>query len=180
MQKVCVGILGLALSIALQHIPPAEAQQSQDLVPYIGETKAQFEARKAGLSPPPASPEAPSVTIPADRNGSFFTESTVNSASIRMMIDTGANYVALSESDAHSAGIDLSAADFKVSVSTANGTVMVAPVLLKQVTVGEIVVNNVPAIVVPEARLPVSLLGMSFLSRLSYFNESGGRLTLRR
>jgi len=41
-------------------------------------------------------------------------------------------------------------------------------------------VHDVEAVVVPEDRLQVSLLGMSFLSKLSRFEISGGRLLLRR
>lgn len=173
-------ILGVAVLSILHGVAGAQAQQQQELTPYLGETKAQFEARRAGLPQPAVAPDASYVSILADPKGSFFVDSTVNSTTIRMMVDTGANYVALSETDARSVGFDLSAADFKVKVSTANGTVFVAPVLLKEISVGEIVVSNVPAIVVPENKLAVSLLGMSFLSKLSYFNERDGRLTLKR
>jgi aspartyl protease family protein len=180
LRKLFLIILGVPAILILPVLSGARGQQTQELTPYIGETKAQFEARKAGLPQPVVAPDPSSVSILADPKGSFFVESTINESSIRMMVDTGANYVALSETDARSAGIALSPADFKVQVSTANGTVAVAPVLLKKIAVGEIVVNNVPAIVVPEDKLSVSLLGMSFLSKLSYFNESDGRLTLRR
>lgn len=180
MQKPFVGILALIVGLTLQGASFARAQQSQYLTPYIGETKAQFEARKAGLPPPPTVPVAPSVIIPADPRGSFFVNSTVNNTPIRMVVDTGADYVALSDRDARRAGIELQPADFKVRVSTANGTVLAAPVVLKEISVGGIAVNNVPAIVVPQTKLPVSLLGMSFLSKLSYVKESHGKLTLRR
>jgi aspartyl protease family protein len=180
MQKPLVSLLGLILGLVLHGAPAARAQQSQDVTPYIGETKAQFEARKAGLPPPPAVPAAASVTIFANPRGNFFVNSTVNNTAIRMVVDTGADYVALSERDARSAGIELEPADFKVRVATANGTVLAAPIVLKEIAVGEITVDDVPAIVVPETKLSVSLLGMSFLSKLSYFNESDGKLTLRR
>lgn len=180
MQTSFVGILGIALGLVFLGVSLASAQQSNDLMPYIGETKAQFDARRAGLPQPATPSETPSVTIPADPKGNFFVDSAINNTPIRMVVDTGANYVALSEADARNAGIEVSAADFKATMTTANGTVMVAPVLLNQIAIGEIVVNNVPAIVVPENKLPVSLLGMSFLSKLSYINESGGLLTFRR
>ena len=55
----------------------------------------------------------------------------------------------------------------------------VAPTVLKEVVVGEILVRDVPAIVHPDTRFQGSLLGMSFLSRLSQFEVMGGRLILK-
>jgi len=57
---------------------------------------------------------------------------------------------------------------------------MVAPVLLTQIAVGEIILNGAPVIGVPKVKQLISLLGMSFLLKLLYFNEADGRLTLRR
>jgi aspartyl protease family protein len=65
-------------------------------------------------------------------------------------------------------------------MATANGVVLVAPVLLKEVAIGDIVVRDVRAVVVPEDRLQVSLLGMTFLSKLSRFEVSGDQLILTR
>ena len=46
-----------------------------------------------------------------------------------------------------------------------------------RVEVGDIVVRNVPAIVMPDEALSVNLLGMSFLSRVRWTHERG-RLVL--
>lgn len=56
---------------------------------------------------------------------------------------------------------------------------MAAAGLLTQVTVGQIVVYDMSAVETPEGRLYVGLPDISFLSRLSCFDESGGRLTSR-
>lgn len=156
-----------------------KAQQPQQLIPYIGETKAEFEARKAGLPKPPAPPDGPSVTILADAKGNFIVQTTVNNIPVAMVVDTGANVVALTEKDAQSVGLSVSSTDYKAKMLTANGSTLVAPVLLSKAAIGGIEVDNVQAIVVPEDKLPVSLLGMSLLSKLSYLNESGGTLTLK-
>ena len=96
-----------------------------------------------------------------------------------MMVDTGATGVVLSREDARRVGINPQSSDFTARTSTANGIVSVAPTVLKEVVVGEIFVRDVPAIVHPDTRFQGSLLGMSFLSRLSQFEVSGGRLILK-
>jgi aspartyl protease family protein len=96
-----------------------------------------------------------------------------------MMVDTGASIVALSRDDARRVGITPQSADFTAKVSTANGMVPVARVMLKDIAVGEVVVRDVPAVVFPDNRLQVALLGMSFLLRLSHFEMAGGRLVLQ-
>lgn len=118
------------------------------------------------------------VEIAAESSGHFNAEADVNGRPIEVMIDTGATMVALSYEDAERAGIYLSDADFTRAVSTANGVARVAPVTLDRVSIGDITVRNVPAAVAEPGRLKTSLLGMSFLSRLSRFDMRSGLLTL--
>jgi aspartyl protease family protein len=123
---------------------------------------------------------APSeVAIPADPRGHFFVRVSINGTPVRMMVDTGATGVVLSRDDARRVGIEPQASDFTARTTTANGVVPVAPVMLKEVAVGEISVRDVPAIVHPDTRFQGSLLGMSFLSRLSQFEVIRGRLLLK-
>jgi aspartyl protease family protein len=119
------------------------------------------------------------VEIKAESNGHFNTEADINGRPIDVMIDTGATMVALSYEDAERAGIYLNRSDFTRAVSTANGIARVAPVTLDRVSVGNITVRNVPAAVAEPGRLKTSLLGMSFLSRLSRFDMRSGRLVLQ-
>ena len=58
---------------------------------------------------------------------------------------------------------------------------MVAPIILKEVTIEGVVVNNVPAAVLPDDKLQMGLLGMSFLSKLSrILRVAHGRLVLKK
>jgi len=66
-----------------------------------------------------------------------------------MMIDTGASLVVLSREDARQVGINPAPADFTARAATANGVVLVASVVLKEVAIGEVIVRNVPAAVFP-------------------------------
>jgi aspartyl protease family protein len=96
-----------------------------------------------------------------------------------MLVDTGASVVTLSYEDAQSFVPRMSKKDFTHKVQTANGTVEAAPILIAKLQVGDIVVREVEALVLPPGRLKTSLLGMTFLKRLSAFAVSGGKLVLR-
>ena len=61
---------------------------------------------------------------------------------------------------------------------TANGVARVAPVTLDRVRVDDITLRDVPAAVADKGALPVNLLGMSFLSRLTRFEIEGHQLVL--
>jgi aspartyl protease family protein len=61
---------------------------------------------------------------------------------------------------------------------TANGSVRAAPALLDKVEVGDLIVRDVAAVILPDGALSDNLLGLSFLSRLRRFEYSDGRLVL--
>jgi aspartyl protease family protein len=75
--------------------------------------------------------------------------------------------------------MDRASLKFDRTYQTANGVVRGAPVRLKRVEIGSVVVDDVRASV-NEAPMGTSLLGMSFLSRLSAWRVEGDRLTLVR
>ncbi|MEO8667795.1 MAG: TIGR02281 family clan AA aspartic protease [Bauldia sp.] len=118
------------------------------------------------------------VALIADLRGHFSTTVTINGRQIDAMIDTGATMVALNEATAGKLGIRPPRGAYTEPVSTAGGIVKAAPVILSDVRLGGIRLTAVPAIVVPGDTLPVNLLGMSFLSRLSSFEVSRNRLVL--
>ncbi|MFN7388653.1 TIGR02281 family clan AA aspartic protease, partial [Brevundimonas sp.] len=75
-------------------------------------------------------------------------------------------------------GLRLTPADFTQTVETASGPVMAAAIELDHVSVSGARVEDVRALVVKEG-LPHSLLGMSYLGRLSAFEARPNGLTLR-
>jgi len=169
----------LILALAPEQWLARGAEENTDLLPRLGETKSEYEARTRGLARP-APPSAPfSVTLVADSQGHFLLEPIVNGTRLRMLVDTGASLVVLPREDARRIGINPAPSDFRATVSTANGSVQVAPVLLKEIKVGDLSVRDVRAAVFPDDRLEVGLLGMSFLSKLSHFEVAGGRLVLK-
>jgi aspartyl protease family protein len=128
----------------------------------------------------PASPAQPvagnALTYHADRHGQFWVDAVVNGASVRFMVDTGAYMVTLIPTDAAAVGIGRSTLDYSITMSTANGQARAAPVRLRELRIGQLAINDVPALVTENLR--ASLLGMSFLKRLQRFEIGEGVLTI--
>lgn len=139
----------------------------------------QYDADDDGGERVAAAHFGPLVEIEAGRHGHFNTPAEINGRTMEVMVDTGASMVALTYEDAERAGIYLNHGDFTQAVSTANGVARFAPVRLDRVAVGDILVRDVPAAVAEPGRLRTSLLGMSFLSRLSRFDMRSGTLVLQ-
>lgn len=143
------------------------------------------EAAAAVPAPRPASAgssqpaERPTLTVAADYLGHFVVHPTIDNYRVKMLVDTGASFVALTEDDARSLGIRPSVSDYKVSLRTANGIVRGARVNLREVRLGSILVRNVEAVVLPAGALSMSLLGTSFLGKLQGYEVQTGRMILR-
>ncbi len=116
------------------------------------------------------------VEVKAGRDGHFYVVAEVNFRPVRLMVDTGATVVALRVSDAEAAGIRLRDADFVNPVQTANGTTNAAEALLESVSVDDIELRNIRALVIPDDQLSISLLGGSFLHGLRRFEVADGTL----
>jgi aspartyl protease family protein len=118
------------------------------------------------------------VELAANSGGHFETAAEVNGNEIDVMVDTGATLVALTYEDAERAGLYLKSSDFTQGVRTANGTAKVAPVTLSSITIGDITVRNVKGAVAEPGKLHKTLLGMSFLGRLSRVEMRSNSLVL--
>ncbi|WP_460448161.1 retropepsin-like aspartic protease family protein [Alsobacter sp. SYSU BS001988] len=144
------------------------------------------QAASAQVAAPPAAPKGQlhgsygraTVVLAADPRGHFSAEPSINGVKIRTLVDTGASVVAMSAEDAQRAGVFPAGADFQIPVSTANGVVKAAAVRLREVRIDNIVLRDVEAMVLPQGRLGGTLLGMSFLRRLTGMEVSDGRLIL--
>lgn len=111
-------------------------------------------------------------------DGHYWADALIEGRAVRVMVDTGASVVALTRDDAARLGLKLTSEDFSGSIITASGPVRAAPVELQAVAVAGARVERVQAMVV-EHGLPHSLLGMSYLGRLSAFTATPASLTLR-
>jgi aspartyl protease family protein len=111
-------------------------------------------------------------------SGEFAIAGWVNGARVTFLFDTGASAVVLTAEDARRAGVETSRLVFDVPVATANGGAMAAEARLDQISVGPIVMRNVPALVARRGALDESLLGMSFLERLKSYTVERDRLVM--
>lgn len=111
-------------------------------------------------------------------DGHYWADALIEGHAVRVMVDTGASVVALTRNDAARLGLKLTPEDFSGTLITASGRVRAAPVELQAVAVAGARVERVQALVV-ERGLPHSLLGMSYLGRLSAFTATPASLTLR-
>jgi aspartyl protease family protein len=118
------------------------------------------------------------VTIPRDAKLQYQTTATINGRSVLVMVDTGANMVAISSEQARSMNIDYGIGT-PSRVETASGLSNAYAVTLRSVNVGGIQVDNVPAMVVEGAYPATVLLGMSYLQHVK-LQEHNGVLSLSR
>ena len=118
------------------------------------------------------------ATLIADSSGHFITTGVVNGTTLRFLVDTGATSVVLSSADARRAGINYLAGP-RSFTQTANGVIPVYNVKIDTIRVGEITLNSVDAVVIEGERLPIALLGMSFLNRME-MRRDGTTMTLIR
>jgi aspartyl protease family protein len=119
-----------------------------------------------------------SLSIPRDARGHFLTDGRIDGQRIGFMVDTGASVVALNEKSAARFGLRPTQADYKMTVSTANGTIKAAPTRLAMVEIGGLIVRDVDAMVLPDEALSENLLGLSFLSKLKRFEYANGKMVL--
>jgi aspartyl protease family protein len=117
-----------------------------------------------------------SIAYSAEADGHYHVYGAVDGSSIRFLVDSGATDIVLSPDDARMLGMQPEHLNYTMVAQTANGTVRGAPVRLKTLKVGPIVMHDMPA-TVNEAEMPVSLLGMEFLRRLKSWGVRNGKLT---
>lgn len=134
-------------------------------------------------APQPSSPATEilagrKVSIAADQSGHFNADFRLNGRSVEAMVDTGATVVAMNASTARRVGIRFTPADFKYAVKTANGETRAAGVMIDKLQIGRILVENVDAIVLEDSALEGTLIGVSFLKRLTRYQVEGGSLLL--
>ncbi len=120
-----------------------------------------------------------SVTLPRAQDGHYYLTLELNGVPTRLVVDTGASEIVLTQADAERAGVDMSRLIFSGRAFTANGMVETAPVTLQSVSLGGITETNIRA-TVNRGEMTESLLGMSYLSRFSRLEISDGKMVLER
>lgn len=117
------------------------------------------------------------VTIPRDAKLQYRTNAIINGRGALVLVDTGANVIAINASQARALGINYSDDGIPSQVETASGVVAAHAVTLQSVNVGGLQVDNVPAVVVEGDYPATVLLGMSYLRHVK-LQEQNGTLSL--
>ena len=146
---------------------------SSDSATFLVEGKQQ--TLKMGQAASIAGNNAPQnnapVSLYADQAGHFFGNLSINGASLKYVVDTGATTVALNSGDAKFAKIDYEKGE-RITMQTANGDVSAYLVKINTLKIGSIILNNVVATVNEGGSPPVVLLGMTALTHMSMKNEN--------
>ena len=135
---------------------------------------------RAAPENPGSSSVGSTVVITADAQGHFLVTGNINgAASVRFLVDTGATVVSISAEDARRAGVNYLAGE-RAMTQTASGVAPVYRVKLDTLKVGDITLYNVDAAVHVSGRLPIGLLGMSFLNRMEMKRDAAALTLIRR
>jgi aspartyl protease family protein len=150
-----------------------------DAAPQLRQAQSAVAASETPAPAAAADPtEGTGAEVVKSADGHYWAEALVDGARVRFLVDTGATAVALTVDDARRLGINPEALDYDYKVMTAGGEARAAQIRLASVSVGGARVDDVPAMVI-EKGLPASLLGMSYLGRLSKFEATQTALILR-
>ena len=144
----------------------------------FGGVQAAHHVQAQTLQGPAGVSASAAALIRKGADGHYWAQADLNGQSLRLLVDTGASAVSLTRQDARLLGVDVDSLAYDHEVLTADGRVRAAKVSLASVGVAGAVVHDVDALVM-ENGLGASLLGMSYLSRLSKIEATPQSLTLR-
>jgi aspartyl protease family protein len=174
MEKSFVFVIALGAAIGLlwpsgHRTAPAASQPAS--------VRLMSTAATAGAPDPQPSSPPEETKLQRMPNGHFYADGNVNGQPVRLVVDTGASTVALTVADAQRIGVPFSPAEFSVIGTGASGAVRGKEVMLDRVEIGGKEVRDVRAAVLEG--LDVSLLGQTYLSRISSVQMSGDTMTLK-
>lgn len=112
------------------------------------------------------------IRIASGVGGHYQTQGLINGRTVEFLVDTGATTIAMNHFEAERLGIDYRAGT-PINVNTANGVAKAFLITLPSVSVGNIVVNQVPAAVSSTDSPSVVLLGNSYLGKVDLKIDEG-------
>lgn len=118
------------------------------------------------------------LTLWEENDGFFYADGRINGSSVKFLVDTGANTIAMNRRLAERIGIDY-LNGHKGVATTASGITPMYLVKLERVSIGDITLRDVEAGVLLGEQPDIPLLGMSFLGKLDMIRE-GERMELKR
>lgn len=108
------------------------------------------------------------VTLKANRAHHYVMTGQINGQEVTLFLDTGASRVALSESLAKDLNLSLGP---EATIQTASGYSQAFHTTLDTLTIGDIILYDIPALVSPDLPNDDVLLGMSALKHLEIIQK---------
>ena len=105
----------------------------------------------------------------------YWAKGGINGKDVTFLVDTGASYVVMNKDQARE--LKIKRGNKKIQVSTATKIETAYQVTLDTVSVGDIELQNIIAIITTHKYPPYPLLGMSFLSHVE-INQENEQMTL--
>ncbi|MCP4252590.1 MAG: TIGR02281 family clan AA aspartic protease [Candidatus Scalindua sp.] len=109
-------------------------------------------------------------------SGGYWAKGRINGKDVTFLIDTGASCVVMNKDQAKAWRIKQG--NKRIQISTATRKETAYQVTLDSVSVGDIELHNISAIITQHKYPPYPLLGMSFLSRVK-INQENGQMILK-
>lgn len=144
---------------------------------FLIDGRSQTVAMGSYVAGTPAHGRATAV-LGADSRGHYLAQGSVNGATTRFLVDTGATMVVISMKEAERLGLSWQQAP-QGFANTANGKVSFRMLKLDRIKVGDVELTNVDAGIVEGYDGP-NLLGMSFLSRTEVSRDGANMVLTRR
>ncbi|BFM13329.1 TIGR02281 family clan AA aspartic protease [Simiduia litorea] len=146
------------------------ADSKRAIISYQGQQKELHLSRQIGALF--NAPDRAEVRINTGKGGHYWAKGLINGRQVDMMVDTGATSVAMSERHAQSLGVQYRQG-LVGEASTAGGKKKAWQVNLESVSVGNVLVNQVSAVVLEGDFPEMVLLGNSFLDKVDIDREQG-------
>jgi aspartyl protease family protein len=118
------------------------------------------------------------IPVPINSANQYRTTAQINGRRVPVLIDTGANTIALSSVVAKQIGINYQAGKPSARVTTASASMPAYQVRLDSVDVGGIRANNIDAVIIEGDYPQITLLGMTYLKHVT-MREEGGIMYLK-
>ena len=168
---LAIGLIALVLFLAPSLDKMAAGNGSAQAGPA-----APDKSTRAYAAPPAVNTAGDGLAIERDGSGQFHVAAMVNDQPLRLLVDTGADGLALSEADARMLGVAPDPSQYAQVVTTASGPGYGAHVRIDRLEVGGHDLGGTDAVVV--RGLGTSLMGQSVLRRLGPVTLSGDRMII--
>jgi aspartyl protease family protein len=169
MHRLYIILLGAVGAMSLLAAAFSSSQPDEAAAPIVDVTTA---ARNEN---PDSWHDSQALILRRDDTGQFHVNAQVNGETVKFLVDTGADMVALTPDEAETLGLNVG--EMQPIMQTASGVGYGALVTIDELEVAGTVLHNVDAVVAQD--LPVNLLGQTVLRKLGGVELKGDRMVLR-